>query len=247
MSDPILAVNGISKRYRIYFEKPSLIRSVLPALVGAGVYREFWALHDMSFTANRGECLGIIGANGSGKSTLLKAIAGVTTPTSGSITVNGAISSLLELGAGFHPELTGRENIYLNASILGLTRAEINLRFDKIVDFSGLHEFINTRLYTYSSGMCLRLGFAIAINVPFDLLLIDEIIAVGDPAFQRKCGEHIQGMISAGKTIVIVSHNMSAIAGLCTRAIRLEHGQINADGPAPEITRSFLDICQERD
>ena len=240
MSDPILAVSDVSKRYRIYFEKPSLLRSVLPALFGAGTYRDFWALRDISLSAARGECLGIIGANGSGKSTLLKAIAGVTAPTSGRIAVNGTISSLLELGAGFHPELTGRENIYLNASILGMTRAEINARFAAIVEFSGLHEFINTRLYTYSSGMCLRLGFAIAISVPFDLLLIDEIIAVGDPAFQHKCSAHVLNLKKQGKTIIIVSHFMDAITSLCDRVIWLDHGRIAASGPVNEITGRFL-------
>jgi ABC-type polysaccharide/polyol phosphate transport system ATPase subunit len=240
MSDPVLAVAGVSKRYRVYFEKPSLIRSVLPALIGVGTFREFWALRDVSFTAARGECLGIIGSNGSGKSTMLKAIAGVTTPTAGGVAVNGAISSLLELGAGFHPELTGRENVYLNASILGLTRAEIDARFSAIVEFSGLGDFINTRLYTYSSGMCLRLGFAIAIHVPFDLLLIDEIIAVGDPAFQEKCSAHILDLKRQHKTIIIVSHMMPAVEALCDRVIWLDHGHLVTSGPAPETIRQFL-------
>ncbi|HNW93142.1 MAG TPA: ABC transporter ATP-binding protein [bacterium] len=240
MSEPMLAVAMLSKRYRIFFEKPSLIRSVLPALMGAGTSREFWALRDISFTAAPGECLGIIGSNGSGKSTLLKIIAGVTTPTAGRVNVRGAISSLLELGAGFHPELTGRENVFLNASILGLTRAEIERRFDAIVEFSGLHEFINTKLYTYSSGMCLRLGFAVAIHVPFDLLLIDEIIAVGDPAFQEKCSAHVRQLRSRGKTIVIISHMMGAITSLCDRVLWLDHGRIAASGPAIDMTRQFV-------
>lgn len=240
MSEPMLAVDSVSKRYRICFEKPSLIRSVLPALIGAGTFREFWALREISFTAASGECLGLIGSNGSGKSTLLKAIAGVTTPTTGRVVVHGAISSLLELGAGFHPELTGRENIYLNASLLGLSRAEINARFDAIVEFSGLHEFINTKLYTYSSGMGLRLGFAVAVHVPFDLLLIDEIIAVGDPAFQHKCSEHVLGLKARGKTIIIVSHAMSAITTLCDRVIWLDHGRVAAAGAGPDITGRFL-------
>lgn len=240
MSEPMLAVDDVSKRYRICYEKPSLIRSVLPALFGAGTYRDFWAVRDISFTAGRGECLGLIGANGSGKSTLLKAIAGVTTPTGGRITVNGTISSLLELGAGFHYELTGRENIYLNASLLGLTRAEIDARLGAIVEFSGLHDFINTKLYTYSSGMCLRLGFAIAINVPFDLLLIDEIIAVGDPAFQHKCSEHVLGLKARGKTIIIASHMMGTLTELCGRVIWLDHGRIAGEGASHDITRRFL-------
>jgi ABC-type polysaccharide/polyol phosphate transport system ATPase subunit len=247
MSDPVLTLSSLSKKYRRYFEKPSLIRSILPALVGAGTFREFWALRDVSFTAAPGECLGIVGANGSGKSTLLKAIAGVTAPTSGSISVNGVISSLLELGAGFHPELTGRENIYLNASILGLTRAEINRRFSAIVDYSGLHEFINTKLYTYSSGMCLRLGFAVAVHVPFDLLLIDEVIAVGDPAFQRKCNEHVLRLKEQGKTIIIVSHMMPAINALCDRVLLLDHGRLSATGPATAITADFLAAQQSAD
>lgn len=247
MSDPVLTVAGVSKRYRIYFEKPSLIRSVLPAFFGAGTFRDFLALHDVAFTATAGECLGIIGANGSGKSTLLKIIAGVTTPTGGQVAVRGAISSLLELGAGFHPELTGRENIFLNASLLGLTRAEISARFAAIIDFSGLHEFIDTKLYTYSTGMCLRLGFAIAIHVPFDLLLIDEIIAVGDPAFQRKCNAHVLDLKAQGKTIVVVSHMMGAITELCDRAILLDHGRVIADGPVGKVSAAFLARQQSAD
>lgn len=247
MSEPktLLRGRGLAKRYQLFFEKPSLIRSVIPILTGQGTSREFRALEGIDFAVAAGECLGIVGANGSGKSTLLRIIAGVTTPTSGTMTVRGVISSLLELGSGFHPELTGRENTFLNGSLLGLTRKEIEARFGRIVEFSGLHEFINARIYTYSAGMTVRLGFAIAIHVPFDILVIDEIIAVGDLSFQEKCFREIERFRAAGKTIVVVSHSMEVIRKLCTRALWLHHGKLAGAGTPGEIVARFSAASKE--
>jgi len=236
----MLTINALSKRYRLYYEKPSMVRSVIPLFLGQGTFRKFWALANVSFSVEPGKCVGLIGANGSGKSTLLKIIAGVTSPTRGNITVDGRISSLLDLGSGFHPELTGRENIYLNGSILGLTKREIDDAFPKIVDFSGLDNFINTKLFAYSSGMVVRLGFAVAIHVPFEVLLIDEIIAVGDPGFQEKCFSFLNGCKKSNKTIIVVSHNMAAIETICDRTIWLEHGKIAAAGETKTIVPHFL-------
>lgn len=235
----MIELAAAAKRYRIHFEKPSLVRSVLPLLARQARYREYWALHPTTLQVAPGECLGIVGANGSGKSTLLRLLAGVTRPTAGSVTCRGRVSSLLELGAGFHPELTGRENIYLNAALLGLTRRETTDLFERIVAFAHLDRFIDARLFTYSSGMAIRLGFAVAIHVPFDILLIDEIIAVGDLAFQEKCYAAIGGMLRRDKAIVVVSHSMAAIDRLCTRALWLDHGQVRDSGTVPDIIARF--------
>jgi len=183
----VITLDRVCKHYRLLQEKPALIKSLLPYLFEKRQYRDFCALKDFSLALGAGTCLGVIGPNGSGKSTLLKLITGITTPTSGTIEVRGTMSSLLELGAGFHPELTGRENVYLNGSIMGMTRAELDECFDRIVAFSGLEEFIDNRLFVYSSGMCVRLGFAIAVNVTFDVFVIDEVIAVGDMEYQEQC------------------------------------------------------------
>lgn len=229
----------VTKRYRIYYEKPSFMRTFLPGLAGRGVSRDFAALDGISLQVRAGECLAIIGANGSGKSSLLRVLAGITRPEAGSVQISGRISSLLELGAGFHPELTGRENIYLNAAILGLTRREIDARLPEIISFSHLDDFIETKLYTYSSGMLVRLGFAIAVTVPFDILLIDEIIAVGDLSFQEKCYVVIDQFREKQKTMVIASHSMYAVQRFATRVIWLDHGRVMADGPATDVIKLF--------
>ncbi|MCD4654137.1 ABC transporter ATP-binding protein, partial [bacterium] len=188
----------------------------------------FWALKDVSFNVRPGETFGIVGENGSGKSTLLKLITGIMNPDSGSIKVNGRISALLEVGAGFHPDLTGTENIFLNGSILGLTRADIRSRFNEIVRFSELEDFIDTPIKHYSTGMYMRLGFSIAINADPDVLVIDEVLAVGDQAFQNKCLNRIRDFKRKGKTIIFVSHDLGVTNQLCSRAIWLDSGRVAA-------------------
>lgn len=208
---------------------------------------EFWALRDVSFRVERGETLGIIGENGSGKSTTLKLISRIIEPTLGTIEVNGRVSALLELGAGFHHDLTGRENIFLNASILGFQRREIQERLGEIVAFSELERFIDIPVKHYSSGMLMRLGFAIAIHVDPDILLTDEVLAVGDEAFQRKCLEKIGQLQQAGKTILFVSHSMDAIRSLCTRVLWLHEGQVQAIGDPEQVVDAYLLFVHEKE
>lgn len=197
--------------------------------------RHFWALRDVSFSINPGETVGILGRNGSGKSTILKLISRIIDPTGGVITVNGRLSALLELGAGFHPDLTGRENIFLNGSILGLGRKAMRKKVDDIIDFAGIGDFIDVPIRNYSSGMQMRLGFSVAVHVEPELILVDEVLAVGDYSFQLKCLERIRQMQKDGVTILFVSHDFKAVQDLCTRALWLEDGQIQADGPVDEI------------
>jgi ABC-type polysaccharide/polyol phosphate transport system ATPase subunit len=199
----------------------------------------FWALKDVSFEVGKGEMVGLVGDNGSGKSTILKLLTGISKPTHGEIKLNGRISALLELGAGFHPDFTGRENVFLNASILGLRRKEIEVRFDDIVNFAELGEFIDNPVKTYSSGMYMRLAFAIAVNVDPDILVIDEVLAVGDAPFQRKCFEQIKRFRKEGKTILLVTHDLSAVRDLCDRAIWLQKGKLMADGPPEKVIELY--------
>jgi ABC-type polysaccharide/polyol phosphate transport system ATPase subunit len=200
----------------------------------------FWALKDISFDVKEGEVLGIIGRNGAGKSTLLKILSRVTTPTLGYVKIRGRISSLLEVGTGFHQELTGRENVYLNGMIHGMTRAEINKKFDEIVDFSGIEKFIDTPVKRYSSGMNVRLGFAVAAHLEPEILIVDEVLAVGDAEFRRKCLEKMQDVSEGGRTVLFVSHNMQAIRELCRRGILLEGGRIVYSGPTDEVIDKYL-------
>lgn len=195
----------------------------------------FWALKDVSFEVKRGEIVGIIGKNGAGKSTLLKILSQIVEPTAGKIEINGRIASLLEVGTGFNPELTGRENIYLNGTILGMTRKEISKKFNEIVDFSGVEKFIDTPVKRYSSGMKVRLAFAVAAHLEPEILIIDEILAVGDLEFQKKCLGKIDEVAKCGRTVLFVSHNMAAIQGLCTRCIMFKDGQIKSIGPVKKI------------
>jgi ABC-type polysaccharide/polyol phosphate transport system ATPase subunit len=208
---------------------------------------ELWALREVSFAVERGETLGLIGPNGAGKSTALKLISRILEPTSGRIRAHGRVSALLELGAGFHPDLTGRENVYLNGSILGLSRREMRQKFDSIVRFTELERFIDMPVKHYSSGMYMRLGFAIAIHVDPDILLIDEILAVGDQSFQRKCLDRIHEMRRRGVTILFVSHSLEAVQGLCHRAIWLEGGQVQAEGMAREVVDRYLMQVHEKE
>ena len=199
-----------------------------------------WAVKDVSFNVKNGEVVGIIGRNGAGKSTLLKILCRITDPTSGRAQIRGRVSSLLEVGTGFHPELTGRENVYLNGTVLGMKKAEIKRKFDEIVEFSGVKKFIDTPVKRYSSGMKVRLAFSVAAHLEPELLIVDEVLAVGDADFQRKCLDKMQNVGQQGRTVLFVSHNMAAISRLCQRAILLEEGRITDDGPAHQVVASYM-------
>jgi lipopolysaccharide transport system ATP-binding protein len=199
-----------------------------------------WALRDVSFEADEGEVVGIIGRNGAGKSTLLKILSRITYPTSGEVKINGRVASLLEVGTGFHDELTGRENIFLNGSILGMRKREVEERFDAIVDFSGVEQFIDTPIKHYSSGMRLRLGFAVAAHLEPDVLIVDEVLAVGDAGFQKKCIQAMEGLRNSGRTVLFVSHNLAAVENLCSRGIWIDEGKIRMDGAAKDIIASYM-------
>jgi len=229
-----LQLRKVSKKYRIRRDADSN-GSILGKLLSLRKRREdFWALRDVSFEVQRAEALGIIGHNGAGKSTILKLLSRITTPTTGDIMINGRLSALIEVGSGFHPELTGRENVYLNGSILGMTRREINKKLDSIVEFAELRQFIDTPVKRYSSGMYVRLGFSIAAHLDPDVLLLDEVLAVGDASFQRKCIQRITELKKNGTTIVFISHDLRAVQQLCDRVILLKKGQIEADGDPAE-------------
>lgn len=199
-----------------------------------------WALRDVSFTVNHGEVIGIIGRNGAGKSTLLKVLSRITEPTTGCITINGRVASLLEVGTGFHQDLTGRENVYMNGTILGMTKREIDRKFDEIVDFSGIEKFIDTPIKRYSSGMKVRLAFSVAAHLDPEILIIDEVLAVGDLEFQKKCLGKMEDVSSQGRTVFFVSHSMAAIQRLCPRAILMRQGQCVKDGPTNEVVNEYL-------
>jgi ABC-type polysaccharide/polyol phosphate transport system ATPase subunit len=236
----VIEVKNVWKDFKIYHEinhtlKETLLRRRRSA------YESFWALKDVSFEVEEGTTLGIIGENGSGKSSMLKVLAKILRPKRGSVDIQGKISALLELGAGFHPDLTGRENIFLNGSILGLSRREIAGKLEEIIEFSELERFIDTPVKTYSSGMYVRLGFAVAINVEPDVLLIDEILAVGDESFQRKCLNKLYDLKEQGKTIVIVSHGLDAVRNICDEGVWLEHGELKARGRAAGVVDAYLE------
>jgi len=207
---------------------------------------EFWALKDVSFEVRRGEVMGVIGRNGAGKSTLLKILSRITEPTRGRAVIRGRVASLLEVGTGFHPELTGRENIYLNGAILGMTRAEIKAKFDEIVDFAEVERFLDTPVKRYSSGMYVRLAFAVAAHLEPEILVIDEVLAVGDVPFQKKCLGKIQNVANSGRTVLFVSHNFSAIVELTTRALLIEKGHVKGNGPSRQVVSQFLHMMQAR-
>src|SRR5215213_3172125 len=229
-----LQLKKVSKKYRIRRELDGNA-SVLRKLLSIRKRREdFWALKDISFDVQRAEALGIIGHNGAGKSTILKLLSRITTPTNGEIMINGRLSALIEVGSGFHPELTGRENIYLNGSILGMMRREITKKLESIVEFAELRQFIDTPVKRYSSGMYVRLGFSIAAHLDPDILLLDEVLAVGDAAFQQKCIQRIIELKKSGTTIVFISHDLRAVQKLCDRVVLLKSGQIEADGEPAE-------------
>ena len=244
-----LTAERVGKLYRLGNTQDTLARTVADAVLrplrSKGPDRtaqELWALDDVSFQVDQGEVLGIIGRNGAGKSTLLKLLSRLTEPTRGRITVAGRVGSLLEIGTGFHPELTGRDNIFLNGTILGMSRAEVLRRFDEIVEFAELDRFLDTPVKRYSSGMYVRLAFAVAAHLQSDILIVDEVLAVGDLAFQRKCLGRMGQVADEGRTVLFVSHNLAAIKTLCTRALLIQGGKLVADGTVEETVTKYLDL-----
>ncbi len=228
----------VSKRFQL--AEGRTLREFVPLLFKGGAFSEpFYALRDVSFAIDRGETVGIIGRNGSGKSTALKLIAGVMAPTEGEVRVAGRVSPLIELGAGFHPDLTGRENIHMNASILGMSSREIREQFDSMVQFAELADFIDTPVKRYSSGMYVRLGFAVAVHAKPDVLLVDEVLSVGDAYFQEKCLAKMHEFQRQGVTIVVVSHSTALIESFCERALWIDHGALAAEGPAAAVVKAY--------
>lgn len=222
-------------------EQADLSQAIVQAEAEAAAtsQKEFWALSDVSFDVPEGERIGIIGANGAGKSTLLKILSRVTAPTTGRVEIRGKVASLLEVGTGFHPELTGRENIYLNGAILGMARGEIRQKFDQIVDFSGVEKFIDTPVKHYSSGMYVRLAFSVSAWLDPDILILDEVLSVGDQAFQKKCEERMRELTKDGRTVIFVSHSMATVNQMCQKALYLEHGRVVSYGPVVDMTREY--------
>lgn len=246
-SEPVIVLDNVGKCYQIY-DKPRDRLLQMFWRQRRQLYREFWALRDLDMQVRRGEVVGIVGANGAGKSTLLQLICGTLTPTCGQLQVNGRVAALLELGAGFNPEFTGRENVFLSGAVMGMTHAEIAARFDDIVVFSGIAPFIDQPVKTYSSGMYVRLAFAVAIHVDPDILVIDEALSVGDGEFARKSFDRIMALKEAGKTILFCSHALYQVEALCNRAIWLDRGRVSAEGdPASVIVayNAFLDMAEK--
>lgn len=240
MENAIEAV-GLSKRFRVHRERRTSLKERFVRGKTESGPEYFWALKDATFSVPRGASLGLIGHNGSGKSTALKVLAGIYRPTEGTVSVNGNVSALLEVGAGFHPELTGRENIRLNATILGFSRKQIDGLMDQIIEFADIGDFIDSPVKHYSSGMYVRLGFAVAVMVRPEILIVDEVIAVGDEEFQRKCFDYLHGLRRAGTSMLIVSHGLGSITDLCDEALWLERGRTRELGPSQDVTQSYLD------
>ena len=240
MSEIAVEIEHVSKKFRLYHERNQSIKSAI--MRGRrSVHDDFWALKDVGFEVPVGSTFGLIGSNGSGKSTLLKCLAKIYYPETGSITYSGKIAALLEVGSGFHPELSGRENIFLNGSILGMSKKEITGKFDEIVDFSGVEQFIDQPVKNYSSGMYVRLGFSVAINVNPDILVVDEVLAVGDTEFQAKCAQKFVDFKNEGRTVILVSHSMESVREMCDSAAWLSHGELVKVGPADETITAYLD------
>jgi lipopolysaccharide transport system ATP-binding protein len=244
MSRAVVETRSLSKLYRIWRYRPNVLREQLAAAFRRKQQdeqeTEFWALKDVSISIAEGDVVGLIGRNGAGKSTLLKILSQITEPTEGEVHLYGRTASLLEVGIGFHPELSGRENIYLNGAILGMSRAEVRRKFDEIVEFAEVEKFLETPVKRYSSGMYVRLAFAVAAHLDPDILIVDEVLGVGDTAFQRKCMARMRGLQDQGKTVIVVSHNMATIASLCTSVVWLKQGEVAAHGPVQEVLRQYL-------
>jgi lipopolysaccharide transport system ATP-binding protein len=238
-----IKVENLSKLYHLGEKKHDSLRDTISSLVGGlgqRKKRELWALKDINFEVNEGETLGVVGKNGAGKSTLLKILSRITRPTSGKALLRGRVGSLLEIGTGFHQELSGRENIYMSGAVLGMTRKEIDRAFDEIVAFSEVEKFLDTPVKHFSSGMYMRLAFAVAAHLEPEVLIVDEVLAVGDAAFQRKCLNKMRDVSNTGRTVLFVSHDMSAITRICDRAIALKSGQLVLDGSAADVVRDYL-------
>ena len=239
MEDSIIKVEDVSKSFNVYFDKANTIKERL-LFFKRNKKEKRQVLDHINLNIKKGEVVALIGTNGSGKSTLLKLMTKIIYPNSGKITVNGKLTSLLELGAGFHPDFSGRENIYFNASIFGLTKKEIESRVNDIIEFSELGDFIDNPVRTYSSGMYMRLAFSVAINVDADILLIDEILSVGDQHFQEKCFDKMRDLKRQGKTMVFVTHSMDSVKQLCTRAVWLYNGKIRLDGATEDVVKEYI-------
>jgi lipopolysaccharide transport system ATP-binding protein len=246
--DIAIEIRGVKKRFRRFNDRKTNVKELFSSRRGrAKRYDDFWALKGVDIDIPRGKTFGLIGHNGSGKSTLLKLVAGIHRPTEGTIVSHGRISAMLELGAGFHPEMSGRDNVYLNGSILGMTRKQIDAAMDKIIAFSGLEEFIDTPVKVYSSGMYVRLGFAIAVNLEPEILIVDEVIAVGDEEFQRRCFDHLYELRRRGVTIVLVTHSLGLVADLCDEAAWLDGGTLKAVGPSRDVVDRYLAAVNRRE
>jgi ABC-type polysaccharide/polyol phosphate transport system ATPase subunit len=237
---PAVSFQNVSKTFPRHAGQ-MLLRDRIARIFQPPTTEPFYALRDVSFAVERGESLAVIGSNGAGKSTMLNIATGLCMPTSGKVGINGRLAALLDLGAGFHPDLTGAENVWINAALLGLSRSEVRQRFDAIVEFSGIADFIHEPLRTYSSGMTMRLAFAVAINVNPDILIIDEVLGVGDHAFFQKCLERIMRFRSEGKTILCVSHSLGTLKDLCSQAIWLDHGRLVQTGPVRELIDAYTE------
>jgi ABC-2 type transport system ATP-binding protein len=245
MGTPVVEIHEVSKRFKLYADKPRSLKERVIS-IGRQQHEEFYALRDVSLDVLDGETVGLLGHNGSGKSTLLKCIAGTLRPSEGSIRTRGRLAALLELGAGFHPDLTGRENIYLNGSILGLSARDVDRVFDDIVAFSELEPFIDTQVKHYSSGMYARLGFAVAVNVDPEILLVDEVLAVGDESFQRKCLDHIKRLQADGRSIVLVTHAADLVRQICDKAAVLDQGNLLLVGDPGDAVRTYREALARR-
>lgn len=240
MKETVIDVKQVSMHFNLMIERVDSMKEYLLKLFkGKLLYNDFVALNEVSFSVQKGEIVGLIGLNGAGKSTLLKIIAGVLKPTSGSVTTKGSIAPLIEVGAGFDPELTARENVYLNGAILGHTKAFMNKKFDKIIEFAELQNFVDVPVKNFSSGMYARLGFSIATVVQPDILIVDEVLSVGDYRFQEKCEKRINKMIKQGVTIILVSHSIDVIKRLCTKVVWLDHGQIKDIGAIDKVCKEY--------
>jgi ABC-2 type transport system ATP-binding protein len=243
MTDVAVSVEHVGKKFRLYSERNQSLKSAI--MRGRrSVHQEFWALNDVSFEVPVGSTFGLIGSNGSGKSTLLKCLAKIYYPNRGRIVANGKFAALLEVGSGFHPELSGRENIFLNGSILGMTKKEITHKFDEIVEFSGVEKFIDQPVKNYSSGMFVRLGFSVAINVNPDILIVDEVLAVGDAEFQEKCQVKFAQLKKAGRTVILVSHDMVQVRKMCDTVAWLKNGDLVTVGEAEQTIAAYTDSLQ---